>query len=129
MVVEEDVLGLYIAMDDVFGVQVTDGADHLVEKSARDSLVQASKLQNLNQVVRRVFENKPRTHFRTVGLLVHAFLYSLVQLDYAGMLQLSQNTRFLVENALQDLLRVRIAFCGKLYGVELSVLRGEFDSE
>lgn len=58
MVVEEDVLRFYIAMDDVFGVQVTDGTDHLVEKSPRDSLVQTSKLQNLNQVVRRVFKNK-----------------------------------------------------------------------
>lgn len=129
MVVEEDVLRFYIAMDDVFGVQVTDGTDHLVEKSPRDSLVQTSKLQNLNQVVRRVFKNKTWTHFRTVGLLVYAFLYSFVQLDYVGMVQLCQNTRLFVENALQNLLRVCIAFCGKLDGVELSILGGKFDPE
>jgi hypothetical protein len=58
VLIKENVLGFDIAMDDVFGVQVTQSTDHLVEDGASYCLTEGAKLQDLSQVIRGIFKDE-----------------------------------------------------------------------
>lgn len=126
--VEEDVLRLDVAVDDVGGVQVAQGAYHLVEERPRDGLVERAELQDLAQVVRSVLEHQPRTGFRLSRLLVGCVLDALVEFDDVRVVELSEYAGLLLEDGGEHLRGVGVVLGGKLDGIQLPVAGGQFDS-
>lgn len=126
MRVEENVLRLDIAVNDIATMEIVQPCQQLREKGSADGFAQGSQLNDFSQTMGSVLKDQSSPNLIPSIFQVMALPDGLNNPDDVGMRQLIKDFRFLFEDVGEHLGRVGIVSGGKFYGVVVSLPGGEF---
>ena len=116
-------------MDDIFGVQVVQGVEHLLEQSPRDGLAQCPQLQHIPQIMGRVLEDQSGPQLLLFIFKVDSLFDGLVEFDDMRMLEFGEEGGFFLEDGVEDLLGIGVVSGGEFDGVVVTLIGYKFDSK